>query len=147
MPHMTPDDVLSLPARAELYDVLSTLLRPASTRELAGRVGRHRNTVRLHLLRMAEAGLVERRVQRHGRRRPRDEWAISVAARPARTPPRAHAQLSRWLARAMHTGGEPAAVEAVGREIGREIAPVDAGRPWEAAMGDALAALGFAPAR
>jgi predicted ArsR family transcriptional regulator len=140
-----PDDVLALPARAQLFHALSALRRPASTRELAGRVGRHRNTVRLHLLRMADAGLLEHRVRRHGRGRPRDEWVISAAARPGGMPPRGHAELARWLARAIRTEGEPDAIEAVGREIGHELAAEAAAHPAEVALADALAALGFAP--
>ena len=138
-------DVLATPARVALFEALADLGRPASTRELAERVSRHRNTVRLHLHRMAEAGLLEHRVERHGRGRPRDEWTVSAHARPFGRPPDGHGQLARWLARAMRTRGALEAVEEVGREIGNEIAPEPAGRSAAAAIADALAARGFAP--
>jgi predicted ArsR family transcriptional regulator len=60
-------------------------------------------------------------------------------------PPQAYGQLTGWLARVLHTDGDPEAVERTGREIGREIAPEAADRPAGAATEDALTALGFAP--
>lgn len=139
------DDVLALPARARLFLALTALRRPAGTRELAAEVGRHPNTVRRNLELMADAGLLERRTERRSRGRPRDEWAISARARPMGAPPQAYGQLSGWLARVLHTDGEPEAIERTGREIGREIAPEAAGRAPRVAIEDALTALGFAP--
>jgi predicted ArsR family transcriptional regulator len=148
MDHPAPrsaDDVLAAPARAELYAELRRLRRPASTQELAAAVGRHHNSVRTQLQRLASAGLVERRVVRQQRGRPRHEWAIDPGAEPAGAAPRAYDDLGRWLARALRDGPELGQIEAAARRIGRELAPADAGLGGPEAMRVALAALGFAP--
>jgi hypothetical protein len=61
-PRHERDELLALPLRAELFDALAALYRPATTQELAERVARHHNTVRIQLQRLAEGGLIERRV-------------------------------------------------------------------------------------
>lgn len=139
------DDPLADPLRARLFHVLGELRRPATTQELAARVERHPNTVRIQLRHLAEAGLLERQVTRQQRGRPRDEWAIARDAEPAGRPPQAYLQLSRWLARAAGASGDLAAVERAGRDIGRELAPEPSARGTGAAMHHALVALGFAP--
>jgi predicted ArsR family transcriptional regulator len=146
LPQTPEDDVLALPVRARLFDALTRLRRPATTQELAAAVGRHPNTVRVQLDVLSGAGLLERRTRRQARGRPRHEWAIGPAAQPGGEPPQAHAQLARWLARAL-TGGREAldGIEAGGREIGRDLAPDAGGRSLAEAMRDALTALGFAP--
>ena len=142
----TPEhDVLAVPVRARLFKALGELRRPGTTQELAALVGRHPNTVRVQLQRLADAGLLERRTTHQDRGRPRDEWAIARDAKPAGQPPQAYAQLSRWLARAAGAAGGVAAIESAGREIGRELAPEPAARGAASAMQDALTALGFAP--
>jgi predicted ArsR family transcriptional regulator len=138
-------DVLAFPVRARLFEALRDLRRPATTVELAAAVGRHPNTVRVQLGRLAEAGLIECRVVRRARGRPRQEWVVAVGAKPAGRPPEAHGALGRWLARALRRGGSLADIEAAGREIGHELAPASAGRPLAGAMHDALVAMGFAP--
>jgi predicted ArsR family transcriptional regulator len=139
-----PEDPLNAPVRAQLFAVLAGLRRPASTRELGEAVGRHPNGVRLHLERLARAGLIERVRVRRPRGRPRDEWAVAPVARPGGDPPQAYAQLAGWLARA--GAAVPEAVEAEGRAIGRELAPRDASAGGaRAALQHTLTALGFAP--
>jgi predicted ArsR family transcriptional regulator len=145
-PRPQPDDVLAYAGRARLFEALVALRRPASTAELARLVGRHPNTTRTQLRRLADAGLVECRRIRRARGRPRSEWVVAPDARPAGEQPEAHAQLARWLARAIGARDDDLAkVEQAGREIGRELAPAPGGRSAAAAMTDALAALGFAP--
>ena len=139
-------DVLALPVRIQLVTVLTELLRPATTQELAGRIGRHPNTVRLQLERLAEAGVLERRTVTQARGRPRHQWAIAADARPGGEAPQAHARLAGWLARALSRPPGLAEVEQVGREVGRELAPSSV-HPIGDVMQDALAALGFAPRR
>jgi predicted ArsR family transcriptional regulator len=142
------DDVLGQPTRARLFARLSELRRPAGTEELAELVGLHPNGVRLHLERLCEAGLLVRERSRHGRGRPRDMWAIAGDAQPGGDPPSAYADLVRWLVRTIQPRTTTLrAVEASGREIGRDLAPVDDGRPAEERMHAALAALGFQPRR
>ena len=140
-----PHDALAPPLRAELFQVLADLCRAATTQELAARVGRHHNSVRMQLQRLAAAGLIERRVVAQRRGRPRDMWAVSADAEPGGRPPDAHAQLSRWLARALAGPGDLTAIEATGREIGYELAAGTNGRPVGESLLDALAALGFMP--
>jgi predicted ArsR family transcriptional regulator len=146
VPQPPEHDLLAEPVRARLLRALTELRRSATTQELAARVGRHPNTVRVQLARMADAGLLESRTVSQSRGRPRHEWAVAPQARPAGQPPQAYGQLSEWLARAIGRTGRMADIESGGREIGREIAP-EPGRRTADAMQDALAALGFAPRR
>jgi predicted ArsR family transcriptional regulator len=144
----TPDDLLSQPTRARLFEALGELRRPAGTEELAARLGLHPNGVRVHLERLREGGLVPRERSRGPSGPPRDMWSVSSTARPLGEPPRAYSDLGRWLARAIVPGrASLRRVEATGREIGREIAPAagEAGREQD--MRAVLASLGFQPER
>src|SRR3954454_6088091 len=58
VPSTSQDDVLALPIRTALFEALGELRRPATTQELAALVGRHPNSVRIHLQRLADAGLL-----------------------------------------------------------------------------------------
>lgn len=145
LPPRAQRDVLALPLRAELFETLAAMCRPATTQELAARTGRHHNSVRIQMQRLADAGLVERRVVAQARGRPRDQWAIAPDAMPGGQPPEAHRQLSGWLARAIAGPGDLKSIEATGREIGRELAEGANGRPLAESLRDALTALGFAP--
>jgi predicted ArsR family transcriptional regulator len=145
IPDRPEDDVLAAPIRARLFAALADLRRPATTPELAACVGRHPNSVRVQLRRLADAGLVERRVERLARGRPRHAWAILPSARPGGAAPEAHAELGRWLARAMRAGPTLADVESAGREIGRDLAQEPPPGLVAQAMQDALTAMGFAP--
>lgn len=143
-----PDGALAQPTRARLFGVLSELRRPAGTDELAERLSLHPNGVRIHLDRLLEAGLVLRGRTRQARGRPRDMWTIAPDARPGGERPTAYEDLGRWLARAMPAGKAGLrAVEATGREIGRELAPSDSGQSSEEQMHATLVSLGFAPQR
>lgn len=141
-------DVLSQPTRARLFQALAELRRPAGTEELAELLSLHRNGVRVHLDRLRAAGLVTRERPRRARGRPRDMWAIAPGARPGGEPPSGYADLGRWLARVIEGGRTSTrAVETVGREIGREIAPRGGSAPAEAQVHAALSSLGFQPQR
>lgn len=143
-PSQTTRDVLIEPARARLFAVLREVLRPASTEELAERVGLHANGVRRHLERLREAGLVTRTRERRPRGRPRDQWSIAPKARPGGERPTAQADLARWLTQAIPPRPSRLKdVEKTGRQIGREMAPT-AVSP-EVAIHTALSALGFQP--
>jgi predicted ArsR family transcriptional regulator len=141
------DDVLALPLRRRMFDTLAALRRPATTQELAERLGRHHNSVRTQLARLHKAGLVERRVVAQPRGRPRDVWAVASGAAPAGQRPQGYAELSRWLARAVAETGALSSIEETGREIGRELAEAADSGSFPGNMVDALAALGFAPTR
>ena len=142
----TRHDALAQPSRARLFELLGELQRPASTEELAERLGLHPNGVRTHLERLRDAGLVVRGRERRPRGRPRDSWTIDPQA--AGDPPSAYADLSRWLVRDIASRPSPVGeVESTGRRIGRELAQQrDTGSPEER-MYEALATLGFRPAR
>lgn len=143
-----PDDALAQPTRARLFSLLSELRRPAGTEELAGALSLHPNGVRVHLERLREAGLVARERTRQARGRPRDMWLIAPDAAPGGDPPSAYADLGRWLARAISPGRTSLrAVEATGRDIGRDLAPQGGPRSAEAKMHASLVSLGFQPKR
>ncbi len=142
-PAQDPDDALSQPTRALLFRLLGELKRPAGTAELAERLELHPNGVRLHLERLAEAGLVVRAQARGGRGRPPDRWRIAPGARPGGAPPSAYLDLGRWLARALGARSSSLRnLELTGRQIGRELAPQGAEAD---ALEPALTALGFQP--
>jgi predicted ArsR family transcriptional regulator len=143
-----PDDALAQPTRARLFAMVSELRRPTSTDELAERLALHPNGVRVHLERLREAGLVTRDRPRARRGRPRDMWTVASDARPGGDPPTAYADLGRWLARAIAPGKTRLrAVEATGREIGRDLAANGGAASAEERMHATLVSLGFQPER
>jgi hypothetical protein len=74
-------------------------------------------------------------------------WLVSPDASPGGEAPSGYAELGRWLARAISPGNTSLhAVEATGREIGRELAPAG-DCPAEAKMYAVLASMGFQPRR
>src|SRR4051794_12603887 len=141
-----PDDALAQPTRARLFGLLDELRRPAGTEELAESLELHPNGVRMHLERLAEAGLLERRRTRQARGRPRDMWTIAPDAQPGGEAPTGYLDLGRWLARLVSEGKTSRrAVESLGREIGRELAPTGDASPADEKMRSTLASLGFQP--
>ena len=142
------NDALAQATRARLFRLLGELQQPASTEELAQHLELHPNGVRTHLERLRDAGLVVRDRERRPRGRPRDVWTIDPQARPSGDPPGAYADLSRWLVRTIAARkSRIREVESMGHQIGRELAEQgDAGSP-EQRMHQALATLGFQPAR
>jgi predicted ArsR family transcriptional regulator len=141
-----PGDVLAQRTRAQLFARLGELRRPVSTDELARELGLHRNGVRMHLERLAEAGLVVRERERRPTGRPRDAWVIDPDAQPGGDPPTAYADLGRWLVRSLSaTKTRTRDLEATGREIGRELAPDDPAASTVEGMRDVLGSLGFQP--
>lgn len=141
-------DVLAQPTRARLFALLEELARPAGTDELARTLDLNVNGVRAHLERLREAGLIERERERHGRGRPRDTWSISADASPGGTPPSGYVDLGRWLTRVL-AGGKSGVrdVEAIGRQIGRELAGDTASDAVEPLLYARLVAMGFQPRR
>lgn len=144
LPNESPG-VLADPTRARLFALLGELDRPASTDELAERLGLHVNGIRRQLERLQGADLLERRRVIRGRGRPRDEWSVSPDAEATGERPSGYADLSRWLARSIPpSAARLREVERTGREIGRELAPPEGG-DLEQSFGLALTALGFRP--
>lgn len=138
-------DALAQPTRAEIFGFLAEKRAPAATDEIARSFGLHPNGVRRHLERLLEGGFVTRSQLRTGQGRPRDVWAVSPDAHPGGQRPKAYADLSSWLARAMPDDAEHLrSVEETGRAIGREIAVPSSEDPVES-FKQAVAALGFQP--
>jgi predicted ArsR family transcriptional regulator len=68
-------------SRYALYSALDRSRSPLSTLELAERLDLHPNTVRLHLERLREAGLVEVSAASHGSvGRPQHHWRVTATA-------------------------------------------------------------------
>jgi len=146
LPRVLKDDALAEPPRARLFRLLTELRRPATSDELSKLTGRHANTVRVQLRRLADAGLVERTTVRQGRGRPRHMWALAPTAVPGAEGAEAHRSLGRWLARAFGTDSTRLEdIERTGTAIGRELAPAAEQRGVSAVMCDALTAMGFQP--
>jgi predicted ArsR family transcriptional regulator len=144
-PDMSSNHALWQPSRARVFELLADLKRPAKTTELAARLDMHPNGVRIHLERLQDAQLIARTRIQGPRGRPADAWTVAPGARPGGRAPRAYADLSRWLARAIDERSTSlSGLERTGREIGRELAPSDGAAGVEA-VERALAALGFAP--
>jgi predicted ArsR family transcriptional regulator len=142
-----PGDALSQPTRARLFALLGESRLPLATEALAEQIGMHPNGVRLHLERLLEAGLVERRRERIARGRPRDTWAISPDAQPGGDPPTGYAALAGWLISYLaRSGARVADLEAAGRRIGRDLTTGHGGG-GEQRLFDTLASLGFQPER
>ncbi len=140
--------MLAQRTRAHLFASLAELGRPAQTDELAAAVGLHASGVRLHLERLERAGLVRRERVPQTTGRPRDAWTIAPDAPPGGQPPAAYAQLAGWLAGSISP--RPVRLrelERAGRRLGAELVPAGGTGGPEEALGRALTALGFAPAR
>jgi predicted ArsR family transcriptional regulator len=136
---------LAQPTRAQIFAFLVDRRGPVKTEEVAAHFNLHPNGVRRHLERLQEGGFVARSRVRQGQGRPRDHWTVSAEAHPGGHRPRAYAELSRWLARAIpSTPARMRELEKAGREIGRELAPEPGADPIEA-FRDTFAALGFQP--
>jgi predicted ArsR family transcriptional regulator len=146
--------------RYAIFLELARSPRPLATVEVAEHLGLHPNTVRPHLERMREVGLLEVETDhRGGPGRPQHRYSTAADAPGLGLEPPAFPLLAAMLLRAAGLGGAGAddAVEA-GREAGRALAagrPVAAGAarepddevPCVDALVAVLAQLGFDPAR
>jgi predicted ArsR family transcriptional regulator len=137
--------------RYRLYRYLRLSGRPVAVRELAGRLGLHANTIRPHLRRLVEAGLVaaESRRSPSAVGRPQTVYtAVGSAGRQGRD----YRLLADILA-ALATGAKArAAARDLAREWGdylmtRRAPPPGARRPGPnlAALQEAMAEAGFDP--
>ncbi len=132
---------LAEPARRRVWEAVRAAAKPVGVAELAQRLAVHPNTVRLHLARLVEAGLVAEDVEadRHPGRpgfryRSTGTDPVSEAA--------AYRRLAALLAQAVRAGMSA-------REAGRAAGAADAARlagadPLEAIL-NALTDGGFAP--
>ena len=147
--------VLADASRYAIYQHLLEAGEALPTLEISATLKLHPNTVRLHLERLKEAGLVEAEPDRHGSvGRPQNRWKALPAAPGLGLEPAGLRLLSHLLAE-LAAGGRRSPVE-VGRRAGerrrseRPAAPLrsGSGRPAAAclqALVDELAGLGFDP--
>jgi len=138
---------LSDDTRAALYRELATSTRPLSAGDLAERLSLHTNTVRTHLERMREAGVVDvESVHRGTVGRPQHVYSLSAISPGLAFDPPAHALLAGLLAGLAERSGAMADdAIAVGRSWGRDSAHRARTRSCIRALTDEMARLGFDP--
>jgi predicted ArsR family transcriptional regulator len=134
--------------RYAIYAELVESPVPMSTNQVATALGLHPNTIRPHLERMRELGLL---VSTAGPRgsvgRPENRYSVAPDAPSLGVEPAAYPLLAGLLAN-VAAGGEPSAddVAAVGARHGRVLARSGAKLPTcGGGMSDAMTELGFAP--
>ena len=138
--------------RYAIYLELARSPRPLATAEIAESLGLHPNTVRPHLERMRDVGLLEARPDTRGAvGRPQNLYSLAADAPSLGLEPPVFPMMARMLldlAADAGLSGEP--VVAAGREQGRALAHRDSlggrTRPCVAAAVAMLAELGFDPA-
>ena len=134
--------------RYALYRELAASPRALGAPELAERLGLHANTVRMHLERMREAGLVDvEPVHRGTVGRPQHVYALAPGAPGLEFDPPAHAILAGLLATmAERLGADAIDAAETGRSWGHESVRRSRGRTCIDQLADQLAELGFEPA-
>ena len=134
--------------RYAIYLELAGSSSPRSTAEIAEALELHPNTVRPHLERMREIGLLQVAAAPLGTvGRPQHRYSLAPDAPSLGLEPPQWPVLARMLADvAAFMAPETDDVAAMGWEQGRQAADRRRGRPCVAALADALAELGFDPA-
>ena len=133
--------------RYAIYLELARSPRPLATAEVAESLGLHANTVRPHLERMRDVGLLEVRVSGGGQvGRPQHLYSLSPDAPALGLEPPVTPMLASMLTTTAVLSGAAAdhAVEA-GREQGRAMAAREPRRPCVEAIRGMLSRLGFDP--
>lgn len=140
--------VLGDNTRYAIYLELARSVSPKSTAEIAETLDLHPNTVRPHLERMRDIGLLQVVVGATGAvGRPQHRYSLSPEAPSLGLEPSSWRVLARMLADvAAYMAPEHDDVAALGEEQGRAAAERRRGRPCSEALVDALAELGFDPA-
>lgn len=134
--------------RYAMYRELATSTRPLSTQELAERLGLHANTVRLHLDRLRETGLVEAEAVHRGTvGRPQHLYSLAPGAPSLGFDPPAHVLLAGLLGSlAESVGADAADATAIGARWGAQLTRRSRSRSCVAVLHDELDRLGFEPA-
>lgn len=134
--------------RYSMYHELAASTRPISATELADRLGLHTNTVRLHLERLREAGLVEVEAVHRGRvGRPQHVYSLAAGAPGLGFDPPSYTLLAGLLAAlAERVGADGDEATVIGESWGREAAKRTRSRSCAKALLGELERLGFGPA-
>ena len=133
--------------RYAMYEELARSTAAMSAQDLADRLGLHPNTVRLHLDRLREAGLVDvEPVHRGTVGRPQHLYFLAAGAPGLGFDPPAHALLAGLLAAlAEHVGAESADAARIGRGWGADAGARTRTRSCVQALEAELTQLGFEP--
>ena len=139
---------LSDNTRYAIYVELARTTAARSTQEIADELGLHPNTVRPHLERMRDVGILQVETDSRGTvGRPQHRYRVAPDAPGLGIDPPAWQTLARMLADvAAFMAPEQVDVVAMGTEQGRAAAERRRGTPCVAALTDALAELSFEPA-
>lgn len=134
--------------RYAMYEELTRSAAPLSATDLAQRLDLHPNTVRLHVERLREVGLVEvEAIHRGTVGRPQHRYSLAPGAPGLGFDPPAHALLAGLLAAlAEQVGASGDDAGATGRAWGGEAARRTRSRDCLAALVAELDRLGFEPA-
>jgi len=134
--------------RYALYRELAGSTAPRSAGELADALDLHPNTVRLHLERLKDAGVVEVEVIHRGTvGRPQNRYSLAPGAPGIGFDPPAHVLLAGLLAALAETAGaDPASARTTGRAWGRQAAGRTKSRSCLTVLAQELDHLGFEPA-
>jgi predicted ArsR family transcriptional regulator len=134
--------------RFAMYRELAQSTTPLSAQDLADALGLHANTVRLHLERLREAGVVDvEAVHRGTVGRPQHYYSLAPGAPGLGFDPPAHALLAGLLAAmAERIGADSTDAEQTGHAWGVEAGRRTPGRSCLDSLAAELARLGFQPA-
>jgi predicted ArsR family transcriptional regulator len=133
--------------RFSMYRELATSTRGCSAQELADSLGLHANTVRLHLDRLREAGLVDvEPVHRGTVGRPTHVYSLAPGAPGLGFDPPSYTLLAGLLAAlAERVGAEGEEATAIGRAWGAEAGKRTRSRSCVKALSSEMSRLGFDP--
>src|SRR5687768_17747492 len=133
--------------RYAIYQELVRSPAPRSAAELAEELGLHPNTIRPHLDRMRDAGLVEVEAAHRGTvGRPQLRYSLAPGAPGLGLDPPSHTLLAGLLAAlAEQLGGDGVDAANLGRRWGTEATSRQSGRGCLAALVAQLDRLGFDP--
>jgi len=134
--------------RFSMYRELAGSTRGCSAQELADSLGLHANTVRLHLDRLRETGLVEAEAMHRGTvGRPQHLYFLAAGAPGLGFDPPAHALLAGLLAAlAEHVGADAADATRIGHDWGSDAGRRTRSQSCVRALEAELGQLGFEPA-
>ncbi len=134
--------------RYAIYLELARAQAPRSTADIADTLGLHPNTVRPHLERMRDVGLLDVEIDNRGSvGRPQHRYRLADGAPSLGLEPPAYPALAHMLAQtALNARVTPDAAAAAARDEGRDRASRASSKGCVKALTSALADLGFDPA-